>query len=103
MSEQLKHQSSLSSHIVPLLLKFKNICNLPPNTSNATKIAQFDKGMRKIWGVQRKGVQCSMMGESKQIKILSLKFFIVASLLLDYKAVLLSIGWHTHHHLNCSK
>jgi hypothetical protein len=46
---------------------------------------------------------CSMMGESKQIKILSLKFLIVASLLLDYKAVLLSIGWHTHHRLNCSK
>jgi hypothetical protein len=66
---------------------FKNICNPPPNTSNATKIVQFDKGMKKIWGAQCKGVQCSMMGELKQIKILSLKFFIVASLLLDYKEV----------------
>jgi hypothetical protein len=44
-----------------------------------------------------------MMGELKQIKILNLKILIIASLLLDYKEVLLSISWHTHHHLNCSK
>jgi hypothetical protein len=33
------------------------------------KIAQFNKGMVKIRGVWCKGVQCSMMGELKQIKI----------------------------------
>jgi hypothetical protein len=27
------------------------------------KIAQFDKGMEKIWGVGCKGIQCSMMSE----------------------------------------
>jgi hypothetical protein len=31
--------------------------------SNAKKIAQFDKGIEKIWGVWCKGIQCSMMSE----------------------------------------
>jgi hypothetical protein len=39
------------------------------------KIAQFYKGMRKIWGVWYKRVQCLAMGELKQIRILSLKMF----------------------------
>ncbi len=28
----------------------KNICSSPPINSNAAKIAQFGKGVRKIWG-----------------------------------------------------
>jgi hypothetical protein len=35
-----------------------------------------------------KGAQCSMVGKLKQIKILSLKFFVVTSLLLKYEEVL---------------
>jgi hypothetical protein len=38
-------------------------------------ISQFDKGMGKIWCVWCKGVQCLVMGEFKQIKIWSLKYF----------------------------
>ncbi len=34
------------------------------------------------------GVQCSVMGEVEQIKILSLKSLIIASLPLKYKEVL---------------
>jgi len=52
------------------------------------KIAQFNKGMVKIWGVWCKGIQCSMMGELKQIKISSLKPLIIASFPLEYKEVL---------------
>jgi hypothetical protein len=42
----------------------------------------------KIWGVWWKGVQCWVMVELTQIKISSLKFWIVASLALGYKEVL---------------
>jgi hypothetical protein len=46
----------------------------------------------KLWGkilhVQCKRVQCSVMGEIEQIKILSLKSLIIASLPLKYKEVL---------------
>jgi hypothetical protein len=52
------------------------------------KIAQFNKGMMKLWGVWCKDVQCSMMGELKQIKISSLKPLIIASFPLEYKEVL---------------
>jgi hypothetical protein len=74
-----------------LLLQFwssKGMFNLPPNVSNIEKISQFDKGMHKIWDVWCKGVQCSMMGKWKQIKIPSLRSLIVASLALEYKEVL---------------
>jgi hypothetical protein len=55
-------------------------------------MAQFNKGMwKKLWGVWYKGDQCSMMSELKQIMILSLNFFVVASLPLDYKEVVESL------------
>jgi hypothetical protein len=44
--------------------------------------------MREIWGVWCKGVQHSMMDELKQIRISSLKSWIIASLPLKYKKVL---------------
>ncbi len=59
----------------------------PPNASNIAKMAQFNKGMWKLWGVWYKGDQCLIMSEIKQIMILSLNFFVVASLPLDYKEV----------------
>jgi hypothetical protein len=49
--------------------------------------------MGKIWGVWCKGVQSLMMGDLKQIKILSLRSLIVASLPLDYKEILESPSW----------
>jgi hypothetical protein len=51
----------------------KNICSPPPSLSKLAKLAQFDKEMGKLWGC--KGAQCSMMDESKQIRILNLKLF----------------------------
>jgi hypothetical protein len=47
----------------------KNICSPPSTTSNAVQIAQFGKGMGKIWGVWCKGAQCLMTSEFKQIKL----------------------------------
>jgi len=43
----------------------KNICNLTFSSSNITKIAQFGKGMGKIWNVWCKGFQCLVMGQLK--------------------------------------
>jgi hypothetical protein len=49
VSEHLRKEKEVeSSHIVPLLLKFHRICNLPLSTFNVTKIAQFNKGMGMI-------------------------------------------------------
>jgi hypothetical protein len=67
--------------VVPLLLKLKEHLALP----TPQKIAQFDKGMEKIWSVWCKEVQCFVMGKLKYIKISSLKSLIVASLPLKYK------------------
>jgi hypothetical protein len=44
-----------------------------------------------------------MMGEIEQIKILSLKSLIIASLPLKYKEVLQSLSWRTHQIFNHSK
>jgi hypothetical protein len=44
--------------------------------------------MRKIWDIWRKKVQWSMMSELQQVKISSLKSWILASLPLKYKEVL---------------
>jgi hypothetical protein len=66
----------------------KNICNPPPNASNAAWIAQYEKGMHKLWGVQCKGTQSLMMSELKQIRILSSKSLVVAFLLPKNKEVL---------------
>jgi hypothetical protein len=49
-------------------------------------MAQF--GMGKTWGVWCMGVKCLLMGELKQIKISSIKSWIIASLLPKYKEVL---------------
>jgi hypothetical protein len=57
-----------------------NLFSPPPSASIATKIGKFSKGRGKRWGVWCKGVQCLVMGELKHIKILSLKFLIIASL-----------------------
>jgi hypothetical protein len=46
--------------------------------------------MEKIYGVWGKGVQCSIMDELKQIRILNLKSWIIASLPLEYKEVFLN-------------
>ncbi len=46
------------------------------------------KFIGKIWGVRCKTIQCFMMGELKQIRISSLKFWIIASLFFKYKKVL---------------
>jgi hypothetical protein len=54
------------------------VCSPSPSVSTVAKIAQFGKRMRKIWGVQWKGVQCSTMSELKHIKIYSLRSFIFA-------------------------
>jgi hypothetical protein len=47
-----------------------------------------------------KEVQCLRMGELKQIRILSLKSMIIASLSLEYKEVLYSPTWRTHRVFN---
>jgi hypothetical protein len=44
-----------------------------------------------------------MMSQFNHIKISSLKFLIVASLLLEYKEVLESPSWHTYEIFNHSK
>jgi len=72
MSEHLKTQRRFTlSHIVFLLLKFKGHCNPAPSTSNATKIAQFDKTMRKIWDIWCKGFQCLVLGELNRFRFLA--------------------------------
>ncbi len=65
----------------------KNICSSPPSASNDVKIAQFSKRLGKIWCVWCKGVQCSVMRELKQIRILKLKSLIVASLLMESEEI----------------
>jgi hypothetical protein len=60
--------------------------------------------MGKIWGVWCKGVQSLMMGDLKQINILSLRsLIVVASLPLDYKEILESTSWCIHQVLNSFK
>jgi hypothetical protein len=44
--------------------------------------------MGKIWDASCNGVHGLVMGELKQIRILSLKFLIIKSLPLEYKEVL---------------
>jgi hypothetical protein len=87
VTEHLRTQRR-SIHIVPLLLKLKKICSLPPSVCNASKIAQFNKRMefdkRRRYGMFGvRGVQCLMMGEIKIIGISSLKSSIVISLSLE--------------------
>jgi hypothetical protein len=43
------------------------------------------------------------MDDLKQIRTLSLKSLIIASLSLEYKYVLKSPSWHIHQVFNCSK
>jgi hypothetical protein len=86
-----------------LVVNSKNIYCPPPIVSNDVKFVQFDEGMGKIHGVWCKGIQCSMMGELKHIKISSLKSLIIASLFMEYKEVLTSSSWCTHHVFNYSK
>jgi hypothetical protein len=51
VSEHLRIQRTLNPHTLFLCFSSpKNICSSPPSTLNEAKIAQFDKGMRKIWG-----------------------------------------------------
>jgi hypothetical protein len=47
------------------------------------KLLNSAKKWGKIWGVWSKRVQCSVMGEFKQIKISSLKVLIFASLSME--------------------
>jgi hypothetical protein len=48
----------------------------------------FIKEWGRYGGVWCKEVQCPVMGELKQIKVLNVKFSIVASLPLEYEALL---------------
>jgi len=48
----------------------------------------FIKEWGRYGGVWCKEVQCLVMGELKQIKVLNVKFSIVASLPLEYEALL---------------
>jgi hypothetical protein len=52
------------------------------------RLLNFIKEWGKYGGVWCKEVQCLMMGELKQIRILSLIFWIVASLPPEYKELL---------------
>jgi hypothetical protein len=52
------------------------------------KFANLIKEWGKYGGVWCKGVQCSVIGELKEIKISSLKSWTVASLPLAYKEIL---------------
>ncbi len=84
MTKHRRTQRRLNLHT--LFLSFwssNNICNLRLITSNIVNIAQFGKGMVKIWGVWCKGVQCLVIGELKWIRTSSLKSLIVASLPLE--------------------
>ncbi len=46
MNEHLKNSNEAEySHIVPLFLKFKNICNASHNVLNVAKIVQFNRRM----------------------------------------------------------
>ncbi len=63
------------------------MCSPSPSPSNVENIAQFGEGIGYgMFGV--KEVECLRMGELKQIRILSLKSMIIASLSLEYKEVL---------------
>jgi hypothetical protein len=57
----------------------------------------------KIWGVWCLSIQGLVMGQLKQIKILSLKSLVIASLLLEYKEFLQSPSWLAPQVLNHSK
>jgi predicted amino acid racemase len=59
-----------------------------PTPQNTTKISQFNERIDKKCGVWCKWVQCSVMGDLKQIKLMSLRSLIVAFLPPEYKEVL---------------
>jgi hypothetical protein len=80
VGEHFRTQRRSNPHMwFPPLLKLKE---------HHKTIAQFDKGMEKIWSVWCKEVQCLVMGKLKYIKISSLKSLIVATLPLKYKEAL---------------
>jgi hypothetical protein len=65
VNEHIGTQRKLNPHTLFLCFwSSKNIYNPPLSVSNATKNVQFNKRMRKIWGVWCKDVQCLMMGKS---------------------------------------
>jgi hypothetical protein len=79
VSEHLRTQRRLNPYTLFLCIwSLKKTCGPPPSFQHQ-KLAQFVKGMGKIWGVWWKGVLYSVMSELKQIKILSLKSLIIAS------------------------
>jgi hypothetical protein len=56
-----------------------------PTPQNTTKISQFNERIDKKCGVWCKWVQCSVMGDLKQTKIMSLRSLIVAFCLPNTK------------------
>jgi hypothetical protein len=58
VSKHLRTQRRLNSYIFFLCFwSSKNICNPPPSPFKAAKIAQFNKGMQKLWCVWCKGLR----------------------------------------------
>jgi len=87
--EHLRTQKRLKLHTLFLCFwNSRNICSLPPSTSNMVKIAQIEKGIRKDVECLVLKVQCWTSGELQQIRISSLKSLIIASLPLEFKEVL---------------
>jgi hypothetical protein len=83
MTKHLKTQRRSNLHTFFLCFWiWKNICSPSVVLPMPQKIVQFCKGIEKICGVWCKGAQCSMI-KLKQIGILILKLFTVASLLLN--------------------
>jgi hypothetical protein len=57
VSEHLRNRRMLNPYTFFLyFLSSKNFCSLPPSTSNTVQIAQFDKGMWKLWVFGVRGV-----------------------------------------------
>jgi hypothetical protein len=84
VSERLIREFKLNPHT--LFLRFwswKNISSPPPKASRSPKSLNFIKEGGKLWGVRGFNVWWWVMGDLKQIRILSLKSLIHASLFLE--------------------
>jgi ligand-binding SRPBCC domain-containing protein len=82
---------------------FKTFCKALDVASNATKIAQINKGMSKICLPQMKGVMGMWVSTYDQFAFWSLKSLDITLLSFHFKNILYNSKWHFHSFLNCSK
>jgi hypothetical protein len=78
----------MKTHCSFVLKAQRKIITLHLALLTPSNILNLVKEWGKISSVWWKGVKCSVMNELKHYRILSFKFFIIASLPLEYKEVL---------------